>query len=308
MSKITPTENFVKCIFIGLLTLLVFTATVSNASPIHSLYRRQDGDNTTQIPVSDADIREFKLWVNYANAAYCNVTDWDCGVACSGVTAGTRLVKFFSGSDNNGFVAMNDKEKAIVVGYRGTSDVQSFLNDLKFFQTPFPNPKFKNAQVHSGFLSVYDKTKDEITGLIKDLVKKNPDYKVVNTGHSLGGSLAVFQTLDLIDTPGLNPSNLFTYTYGEPRTGNKDFAKLVQSTGFKFFRIVNQNDLIPHIPPQSFTYKQYGPEFWIDPEEEVVECPTAEDSNCSNSQEKDLNIIKHANYFDTVFLLTCLAK
>ena len=259
MSNITPTEKFVKCIFIGLLTLLMFTATVSNASP---LYRRQ---NSTQVPVSDADIREFKLWVKYASAAYCNVTDWKCGVACSGPTAGTRLVKFFSKSDNNGFVAINDKEKAIVVGYRGTSDVQSFLDDTKFFQTPFENPKFKNAQVHSGFLSVYKKTSDEVTSLIKDLVKENPDYKVVSTGHSLGGSLAVFQTLDLVDTPGLNPSNLITYTYGEPRTGNKDFADLVESTGFSFFRVVNQNDLVPHIPPRSFKYEQYGPEFWIDP-------------------------------------------
>ncbi|RIA89092.1 lipase [Glomus cerebriforme] len=275
---------------------------VSEASPIR---------RNTQIPVSESDIREFKLWVKYASAAYCNVTDWNCGEACLGETAGTRLVKFFSHSvprDNNGFIAINDKEKAIVVGYRGTADVQSFISDTQFNQTSFDNPKFKNAKVHSGFLAIYNDTRNEITSLLKDLVKQHPDYKVISTGHSLGGSLAVFQTLDLIDTPGLNPSNLITYTYGEPRTGNKDFADFVQSTGFKFFRVVNRNDIIPHIPPQLFEYDQYGPEFWVDPEKNIVECPTPEDKSCSNSQVPNLSIITHANYFDTAFLLTCLVK
>ncbi|CAB5192514.1 alpha/beta-hydrolase [Rhizophagus irregularis] len=277
---------------------------VSEASPI----RR---NNNTQTPVTDDDIREFKLWVKFASAAYCNVTDWNCGKACLGETAGTRLIKFFSNTvprDNNGYVAINDKEKSIIVGYRGTADVKSFVSDTEFFQTPFVNSKFKDAKVHSGFFATYNDTREEITKLLKDLIKKNPDYKVISTGHSLGGSLAVFQTLDLIDTPELNPSNLITYTYGEPRTGNQDFAKFVQSTGFKFFRIVNRNDIIPHLPPQSFKYNQYGPEFWVDPEKNIVECSTAEDETCSNSQVPNLSIISHANYFDTAFLLTCLAK
>jgi hypothetical protein len=61
MSNISSSEKFFNCIFIGLLTLLVLilTVTVSEASPVQSFYRRQNA-------VSDADIREFKLWVKYA--------------------------------------------------------------------------------------------------------------------------------------------------------------------------------------------------------------------------------------------------
>ncbi|CAG8546356.1 312_t:CDS:2 [Funneliformis mosseae] len=257
-------ETFVKRIFVILLSLFVLTSIVGEASPLRSLHRRQKD----QIPVPDADIREFKLWVKYASAAYCDVTDWKCGKACSGETAETRLIKFFTKTgprDNNGYVAINDKEKAIIVSYRGTANVQGFINDIQFNQISFDNPKFKNAKVHFGFLATYNDTRKEITKLIKDLVKENPDYKVISTGHSLGGSLAVFQTLDLIGTPGLNPSNLLTYTYGEPRTGNKDFADFVKNTGYKFFRVVNENDIIPHLPPQDFKYDHYGPEFWVDP-------------------------------------------
>src|SRR6266498_2796712 len=98
MISIIPEKSIIR-IFIGLTTLLLLTIMVSEASPI----RR---NNNTQVPVSGADIREFKLWVKYASAAYCNVTDWNCGKACLGETAGTRLIKFFSNTkprDNNGF-------------------------------------------------------------------------------------------------------------------------------------------------------------------------------------------------------------
>ncbi|CAJ0905313.1 11468_t:CDS:10 [Entrophospora sp. SA101] len=188
--------------------------------------------------------------------------------------------------------AINDKEKAIVVAFRGTANVKSFLNDLEFLQVPFFD-KSNNAKVHSGFLATYNDTRTEITNLVKKLVAENPDYKVVTTGHSLGGSLAVFQTLDLIGVPGLNPSNLLTYTYGEPRTGDKNFAALVEKTGFSFFRVVNKADLVPHVPPQAFKYQHHDPE----------------DKTCANSQKlPNINLINHAKYFDTVFLLTCLKK
>lgn len=119
--------------------------------------------------------------------------------------------------------------------------------------------------------------------------------------------MAVFQTLDLIGTPGLNPSNLFTYTYGQPRTGNNEFAQFIMNSGHKFFRIVNKNDIIPHLPFRSFSYRQYGPEIWIDPKNEVVVCQNAEDKRCSNSFAFK-SLISHAKYFDTTFLLTCLLK
>lgn len=119
--------------------------------------------------------------------------------------------------------------------------------------------------------------------------------------------MALFQTLDLIGTPGLNPSNLFTYTYGQPRTGNKEFTQFVTNSGHKFFRIVNKNDIIPHLPFRSLSYNHYGPEIWIDPKNEVVVCQNAEDKRCSNSLPFK-SLLSHAKYFDTTFLLTCLLK
>jgi hypothetical protein len=117
---------------------------VVDASP--AAYRRNN--DTSQVPVPTELIDEFKLWVQFASASYCNVTGWNCGIACKGDTTGTRLIKFFSNSipnGNNGYVAINDKHKAIIVAYRGTADFKSFATDLRLtkqlFQA-FPVPRY----------------------------------------------------------------------------------------------------------------------------------------------------------------------
>jgi len=289
------------------------------ATPVHYHKRANNKTNTidkkikdtsSQIVISDLDVEDLTFWSKYANAAYCDVTDWKCGAACdTKETKNTRLIKFFRNNPrgNNAYVAINDQEKAIIVSYRGTSDVQSFFQNFEFIQSPFFDNN--NAKVHSGFLKTYKSTRDEITKLIKKLVSENPTYKVVVTGHSLGGALGVFQTLDLVGTPGLNSSNLFTYTYGEPRAGNQEFAKLVEKTGLKFSRVINKADIVPHLPPIKFNYEHYGPQFWIRPDNKVVECQGAEDPTCANSEKiPKINFIDHGIYFDTFFLLTCLNK
>ncbi|CAG8513753.1 7018_t:CDS:2 [Paraglomus occultum] len=296
----------IKLIFLLGFISVVFNQFVVNASPV--AYRRDN--STSQEPVSTDLVNNFKLWVQFASAAYCNVTNWDCGKACRGDTTGTRLIKFFSKSkpnDNNGYVAVNDQFKSIIVAYRGTADIQSFIEDIKFLETPFPG--VPGAKVHAGFLAVYNDTREEITQIVKDQVAQNPGYNVISVGHSLGGSLALFQTLDLLDTPGLSPDKLMTFTFGQPRTGNDAFAQYVESLPVKIYRLVNKNDIIPHLPPESFEYAHTAPEFWIDPTDQMVECQQLGGDNCSASQPPlNLTILSHAKYFDTAFLLTCLVK
>ncbi|KAK6013790.1 triacylglycerol lipase, partial [Ostertagia ostertagi] len=58
-------------------------------------------------------------------------------------------------------------------------------------------------------------------------VLKNPDYaeyKVVFTGHSLGGALAALAAARTAKQ-GLRPGDKITmYTYGQPRVGDAQFA------------------------------------------------------------------------------------
>ncbi|CAG8524868.1 9405_t:CDS:2 [Ambispora leptoticha] len=306
-----------KIFTLGLVSLLVCGELLSNtrigiatyAVPITNGDTSPESSSTSSTPaimVSPADDTQFKFWVKYASAAYCNVEGWNCGVACQGVTAQTRLLQYFDQTVNKAYVAANDQKKSIVVAFRGTADIEGFMQDSQFYLTDYPG--ITGAKIHAGFLNTFQMINKNVTNFVKEIVPKYPGYNVILTGHSLGGAMAILQLLEFVNIPGLSRDNLFVYTYGEPRIGNDVFAKYVENLRINIFRVVNKNDLIPHLPPRAFTYIQHSPEFFVHSNNTMFECPVAEDINCSNSLTPNFDLIAHANYFDTAFVITCLAK
>ena len=65
---------------------------------------------------------------------------------------------------------MNDKEKAIIVAYRGTTDQETFARIMQTNQVPY-SPSVPNALVSEGFFSIYHDTSNEITTLIGNLTR-----------------------------------------------------------------------------------------------------------------------------------------
>lgn len=80
--------------------------------------------------------------------------------------------------------------------------------------------------IHSGFQSAYQAVQSNILSTVKSQLASNPSYRVVITGHSLGGALASLSAISL--KSGLPNTNLKLYTYGQPRVGNAPFATLVE--------------------------------------------------------------------------------
>jgi Lipase (class 3) len=67
------------------------------------------------------------------------------------------------------------------------------------------------------------------------------------TGHSLGAPLAAYYVAEnalvhKIRTPAL-------YTFASPRVGDSDFVNVFNSLGLTSWRIVNQQDIVPRLPP-----------------------------------------------------------
>ena len=85
---------------------------------------------------------------------------------------------------------------------------------------------------------------------VRSQIVKNPSYGVVVTGHSLGGALA---TLAAIDISRLT-SQTYLWTYGSPRVGNKNFYTLVQNAFRVSYRVVNNRDMVPHLPPRNYDF------------------------------------------------------
>lgn len=79
-------------------------------------------------------------------------------------------------------------------------------------------------------------------------------------GHSLGGAMATICAgrCKLSKIPS-NPEAIFTY--GSPRVGNRKYINFVK---IPHYRWVNNNDVVPRVPPQWLGYRHSGQEIYID--------------------------------------------
>lgn len=72
------------------------------------------------------------------------------------------------------------------------------------------------------------------------------------------------------------------YTFGQPRVGNAEFAKYLD-TVIGAFRVVHNGDLVPHIPPASFTFVHGSTEIWYDEAMQTYKTCQGDSNSCSNS-------------------------
>ncbi len=104
---------------------------------------------------------------------------------------------------------------------------------------------------------------DEITKKVAEIIHDNPDAKVFITGHSLGGALATLYGAMLFYNAEHEITDKLAaiYTFGQPRVGDKEFAKYGE-THLKdhYFRVVYCNDIVPRVPfdNEIFEYKHIG--------------------------------------------------
>ncbi|RUP46907.1 Alpha/Beta hydrolase protein [Jimgerdemannia flammicorona] len=237
------------------------------------------------VAVLTSTVNTIQFFGRLAAVAYCDfVNTFTCGSYCNGFP-GTVIVKTFNTPKTStiGYIARNDGSKAIYVTYRGSSNLVNFIYDLQFSFDDY-SPAKNGARVHSGFLASYRDARDIVYNTVVDQMAKHPGYTLYMIGHSLGSAVAVLQTLDFYNNAGYNNRNMIIYTFGQPRIGNPAFASYVDSLGLSFHRTINQNDIVPHVPPMLFGYKHHTSETWIeDSQGDVVLCSTVEDSTCSNS-------------------------
>ena len=156
---------------------------------------------------------------------------------------GYTNVKFVD--QNNSQCYMMEDNTKIVVVVRGTelSESGDISTDLNILQTKSRT----HGGVHAGFYNDTDEIWKEVTHYINEEERRYK--KVWMCGHSLGGAIAMIMSSRL-------PSRVAVcYTYGCPRVGNK---RWVSSLRFSNHRFVNNNDIIPRIPPMWLCYRHYG--------------------------------------------------
>ncbi|CAA7271237.1 unnamed protein product [Cyclocybe aegerita] len=159
------------------------------------------------------------------------------------------------------------------------------------------------ATAHSGFMSGFNAVGKDVLGVVSWQTSQYPSYRIVLTGHSLGGAIASLGAL--VVKSALPQANVVLYTYGQPRVGNTNFASYLEKMiGVNnVFRVVHTTDSVPLIFLRITGYRHFGTEYWNfkDPASPatVTRCNGGEDPNCSRSQ-WPIHFDTHDNYFGII--------
>lgn len=151
----------------------------------------------------------------------------------------------FPDTDTEGLMVGDDEK--IIIAFRGTENLTDWQTNLKLLKT-----SWKVGMVHEGFYKSLDSLWPDAIGRLKSLRTNNQPIWI--TGHSLGGALATLAgaTLDQ-EMPEYEIAGI--YTFGQPRVGDLIFAQsLDKGMKERFFRSVNNNDVVATIPSLKFDH------------------------------------------------------
>jgi triacylglycerol lipase len=134
-------------------------------------------------------------------------------------------------------------DETMVVAFQGSKDLIDWFANFYFFQQDAEHGVV--GRVHQGFAAVLDSEWEQIIGTIEHFGR--PGQQIWLSGHSLGAALATLSAARLV-AAGYDLAPL--YTHASPRVGDTQFAEaFYEQTGGKHYRIANDVDIVPHLPP-----------------------------------------------------------
>lgn len=143
---------------------------------------------------------------------------------------------------------------AVVIAFRGTENIKDWLTNAGFDFQNTPNGK-----IHKGFDNALNSVWNQIVQTLKEVHQYGQPLWI--TGHSLGGALAALATARLVldIDPDIYKSVHGLYTFGQPRVGDRTFVKtLDDEIKHRYFRFVNNNDIVPRVPVRLNQYQHGG--------------------------------------------------
>ncbi|KAI1414594.1 alpha/beta-hydrolase [Hypoxylon sp. FL1857] len=281
---------------------------LGTASPVSGTPRYNVNNRAV---VTTAEVTNLQFFAQYAGASYCNSENApgstvNCSEnVCPDVTAaGAKVVASFHGdiTDIQGFVSSDDKNKLIVASIKGSESIRNWIADLSFIAVDCD--LVKDCKIHVGFLTAYNEIKDELMSALKTATKANPSYRIVFTGHSLGGAVTTVAAANA-RKEGYEADII---TYGSPRVGNEEFASFVTNQTGAEFRVTHLDDPVPRLPPLFLDYRHTSPEYWLsDGASNTTSFKASDIKVCAGSANKDCNagtddfdVDAHLFYFEHI--------
>lgn len=194
-------------------------------------------------------------------------------------------------------VGFNSDYKTIFVSYRGSSNIINWINNARLKFT-FPFDYNSDAGVETGFYNSYSKVYNDVIESIHYTSDLFGVYDILLTGHSLG-AISTILALDL--SHYYEQYNIIgLITFGSPRIGNSAFVNAINSLPIEYsYRIVHNDDVVPHLPPIEFNYSHVNTEIWYNEDNsEYIICFNPIKCYSSCGVNKCLNTDDHLNYLN----------
>lgn len=174
-------------------------------------------------------------------------------------------------TDTQCFVATNAgctvfQSPVIVVAFCGTKDFHNALTDcdvLPISVSQLPERNDPPIKFHRGFYGAFESIRVEVFQQIKAFREKfGANTPIYFTGHSLGGALAMIAQYDWLLSYE-EKTNL--YTFGQPRVGNREFARIYNSAlKACSYRVRDKEDGVPLVPWLCGFYHHAATEIFYD--------------------------------------------
>jgi triacylglycerol lipase len=197
-------------------------------------------------PAQPYDFTLLDQMAKYAQAAYANDTTIRtlCKPAFDDV-----YIQLIPSTNNKYFLATNHTAHTQLISIAGTANLENVLLDADYTQDYSPELK---APLHRGFAKaarlIYTDVKPHLLA----------GYQVQITGHSLGGAEALILGM-MMKAAGTPAASIITF--GQPKVTYQ--AGVDAYKDLPLTRVVNQNDVIPAMPP--VPYRHIGPELVLFP-------------------------------------------
>ena len=171
-------------------------------------------------------------------------------------------------TDIRGFAASTNN--TLYIALRGSSSTQNWIDDFEIRLVEYD--KCAGCSVHHGFYKSALGIKSQVIESIETHAPEN----IIVTGHSYGAAVAQILALEI------SGKNVVLYNFGQPRTGNAEYANYVNRMLPNYWRVTHDRDLVPHLPPKIGYIHSCG-ELFENSEGDILDCSATdcEDTKCS---------------------------
>lgn len=230
--------------------------------------------------VNAFDTIQSNIGVWLSGAAYCNKENYKT-MKLAGPATGFLVadVIYDKATDMQGFTGVLEKQSTIYVAFRGSSSLLNWMDDFEIRLVPYETFPECNCKVHNGFNRVTNGVIVQTISSVNKLLKKYPSFKIVSVGHSLAAGVSLLVSMELLSF-GIQSS---VYNYGQPRTGNDNFAVFVNEKLPNYWRFTHNKDMVVHVPPKTLKYHHSCGEIFEDENGKIKTCSNTncEDPTCS---------------------------